>query len=424
MKAVSKAERLARQRLVRFLFRKLVYTLLICRQWLLEIAQHETTITADAQANITKIIRRQVVKSILSPSEKKALNIASSKRTPQQRRELLELFLSLKCLETFSPVIRALLSTVVQYRCLLPHTVIFQSGHMACGMYILLDGEVALTRDHWVPLKDAWEKFQFHKVVAGNQFGHDAFMNDSVRTHSAQTIKESELLFIYREDFDRILAEDTRFKWDVIRNSLQRYPYFQLWTSEQRTLCCLLSRLVRFKRNQMVYSDMNAEKYSKHEAYFLIDGECEIYQVLHLRNVSRKGCLKRAEIVDDPVENTTSKFVRIGVLYRGAVFNLGEQSIGRFVVARSVVQGLLIPHFWIFQNEQDVGNVWEKKMIDIDTSIPSRRDILVQLQQEQTWNEYKNRLIGKLYATSPLVVMNKHETLPDMLKLDSTLPHQ
>lgn len=410
-------ERLIRKRIIKFLFRKLIFNLLISRHWLLEIAHHETKITANAQENILKIIRRKVVKSILSPHEKKSLSIRASARTDSQRLELRELFLSLKCLDTYEPKIRVLLSTVAQYRCLKANQVIFQTGQISCAMYILLDGEVALTRDHWMPLKDAWEKSLFHTVVAGNQFGHDAFVNKTVRTYSAQTLKECELLFVYRDDFDRILADDIRFKWNIIRGALLRFRYFQLWTNEQRTLCCLLSRLIRFNPNQMVHSTMNEDKYSKDEAYFLLNGECELHQTVHLKEVDERGSVKYAQIIDSREEGSVTKYMRIGVFRPGAVFNLGERSIGRFVVAKTVAQCLLIPRFWLFQNDQDVGNVWEKKVIDIEISIPTREHLLAMLKQEEAWSEYKRQVTSAIYARSPLIRANSHKYVPNFIQL-------
>lgn len=398
MENSPQSARLLRKRQIRFRFRKLVFNLVICRQWLQEIAQHETRITADAQANITKIIRRQVVKSMLSPQEKKSLNVPAIKRTAAQRRALLELFLSMKCLDTFSPMIRAQLSTVVQYRALAESQVIYQSGRLGYAMYILLDGDVALTKDRWVPVTGAWEKVQFHKVVAGNQFGHDALVNDTPRTHSAQTLRKCELFLIYKDDFERILLADTRHKWHFIQSSLLRFPYFGFWNDEQRILCCTLSRLIGFEPQQMVYSDVDAAKYYQNEAYFVLDGECELYQIL----TDNRGM---------------KKFVRIGVFHRGAVFNLGERARDRFIVAKTLVQCLLIPQFWLLQNEQDVGNVWEKKMHDIDASIPTKMGILRQLKQEAAWTAWKNNQLNELYARSPLIAAKDDEELPVMLKI-------
>lgn len=54
-------------------------------------------------------------------------------------------------------------------------------------------------------------------------------------------------------------------------------------------------------------------------------------------------------------------FVEIGTFSCGSVFGLGEQMDDRIILAKNTgAQCLLIPRYWLFQKEQNMGNVWQR----------------------------------------------------------------
>lgn len=68
---------------------------------------------------------------------------------------------------------------------------------------------------------------------------------------------------------------------------------------------------------------------------------------------------------------------------------MGEKSEHRVIMARTTVQCLLIPRFWLFEKEQCPGNIWQRRRFYLDSTIPSRdtlfKDFLTTLQ----WQKFK-----------------------------------
>lgn len=50
----------------------------------------------------------------------------------------------------------------------------------------------------------------------------------------------------------------------------------------------------------------------------------------------------------------------VGNLSCGSVFGLGECMTDRAIVARNQVQCLLIPRYWLYEKDQNMGNIWQK----------------------------------------------------------------
>lgn len=58
--------------------------------------------------------------------------------------------------------------------------------------------------------------------------------------------------------------------------------------------------------------------------------------------------------------NVITRFVEVGCYESGAVFGLGEQMEDRIILAKDEVKCLLVPRYWLFQSEQNLGNIWQR----------------------------------------------------------------
>jgi hypothetical protein len=92
----------------------------------------------------------------------------------------------------------------------------------------------------------------------------------------------------------------------------------------------------------------------------------------------------------------TQRFIDIGTFSCGSIFGLGEEMADRTIVARSPVQCLLIPRYWLFQKEQNIGNIWERTKVYLNITIPSREKVFVDFLRAQNWKKYKKKLIDNL----------------------------
>lgn len=88
--------------------------------------------------------------------------------------------------------------------------VIYQTGQISDSMYIVIEGKVA----HLVKGKDT----HYNK----NYFGSWALLDEEPRVATAQTIEDTRLLRIDREDFFELLADHVQITKSVLKTSAQR----------------------------------------------------------------------------------------------------------------------------------------------------------------------------------------------------------
>lgn len=391
-----------RKRQIRFRIRQLIFKLIISKHWIQDIGTETVKITANPKENIARIIRRKIVKSLLTTREKVLLNIRPAARTNEQQKKLSTLFLNLECLEQFSPVIREKLARVAQFQSLEKDRVIFRTGHTACAMFILLDGNVSLTTDRWVEVKNAWEKQLFHRVVAGNFFGADSLLDQTKRMYSAQTTSRCDLLYIYTDEFNSILLDDMQSKRNMFLMALKQFQYFDSWTTNQALQCSSLSRFVQYDPNQIIHIESKELNYNLDDAIFLINGECNILQVIHYGHGKN-----RRYVVNASDDKASTKYFLIGCFLPGSVFNLDEECTGRIITSKTTIQCLLIPKFWLYQKEQNTANKWNEKVMDINLSLPSQTEIINNDWKEFKWIEFKRKLCKRIINEAPRKSMFK-----------------
>jgi len=57
-----------------------------------------------------------------------------------------------------------------------------------------------------------------------------------------------------------------------------------------------------------------------------------------------------------------SHFIDVGTITFGGIFGLGEKMEHRVVMARSTVQCLILPRFFLLEKKQNPGNIWERRL--------------------------------------------------------------
>lgn len=88
-------------------------------------------------------------------------------------------------------------------------------------------------------------------------------------------------------------------------------------------------------------------------------------------------------------------FVSVGQYGRGSVFGLGEQLQDRIIIAQTEVQCLLLPRYWLFQKEQNAGNIWSRTRMFLDANLPSREILFKEFLNNRRWKAYKKDLVEK-----------------------------
>uniref|UniRef100_A0A336MPJ6 CSON002167 protein n=1 Tax=Culicoides sonorensis TaxID=179676 RepID=A0A336MPJ6_CULSO len=331
--------------------------------------------------NVANILKPKRTKGLLSILDKAILNTPANQRTQEQKRKLIPILLDLPCFDRFSPIIRAKLVNCIYFYFVNKSRTILRKNHHANAVYFILNGEVNI-------LKEFYDNFYFYRFLA-----------------------DCELLCIYREDFEKILKPTLQRQWDHIQMAMARFKYFSYWTPEQKEECCVLSKIKQFNANEIVYGDKGVHL---NFAYFILSGKCMVLQCLKLKKI--KG--KDNKIVDYKLmplsknikdENDSHDvdfhFVDVGTMSAGAAFGLGEDLQHKSIVAKTAVQCLLIPRYWIFQKAQNKGNLWERIKLYMDATIPSREATFQDFKDTQKWKKYRRDLVENAFA-------NKKNTNP------------
>uniref|UniRef100_A0A1A9WPT1 Cyclic nucleotide-binding domain-containing protein n=1 Tax=Glossina brevipalpis TaxID=37001 RepID=A0A1A9WPT1_9MUSC len=121
-----------------------------------------------------------------------------------------------------------------------------------------------------------------------------------------------------------------------------------------------------------------------------------------------------------PITVRENHFIDVGTLTFGGIFGLGEKSEHRVIMARTTVQCLLIPRFWLFEKEQCPGNIWQRRQFYLNSTIPSRdtlfKDFLTTLQ----WQKFKQSVLHEYVGPNLLSNPTQPEDVPIISRIVET----
>ncbi|XP_070137235.1 uncharacterized protein [Drosophila bipectinata] len=100
------------------------------------------------------------------------------------------------------------------------------------------------------------------------------------------------------------------------------------------------------------------------------------------------------------ITSSESRFIDVGTLTFGAIFGLGENMTHRVIMAKTIVQCLTLPRFFLLDTKQNPGNIWERRLLYINTMIPTRQELFEHLLRTQEWKKFKNDFIHESVKNS------------------------
>nr|XP_036674147.1 uncharacterized protein LOC108018276 isoform X2 [Drosophila suzukii] len=95
-----------------------------------------------------------------------------------------------------------------------------------------------------------------------------------------------------------------------------------------------------------------------------------------------------------------SHFIDVGTITFGGIFGLGEKMEHRVVMARSTVQCLIIPRFFLLEKKQNPGNIWERRLLYMECMIPSREALFAHYLKSCEWKKFKDDFIRETLKPS------------------------
>lgn len=119
------------------------------------------------------------------------------------------------------------------------------------------------------------------------------------------------------------------------------------------------------------------------------------------------------------MEHVIRHFIRVAEYGKGSIFGLGEELEERIIIASTDVQCLLVPRYWLFLKQQNVGNVWNRTRLFLESNIPSRACLFQELKRNRQWNRFKAKLIEE----TPKRILNRTaaKSIPLMCRIESGL---
>ncbi|XP_033167286.1 uncharacterized protein LOC117145664 isoform X1 [Drosophila mauritiana] len=95
-----------------------------------------------------------------------------------------------------------------------------------------------------------------------------------------------------------------------------------------------------------------------------------------------------------------SHFIDVGTITFGGIFGLGEKMENRVIMARSTVQCLILPRFFLLEKKQNPGNVWERRLLYVGVMVPSREALFAHYRKACDWKKFKNDIISETLKPS------------------------
>lgn len=124
-------------------------------------------------------------------------------------------------------------------------------------------------------------------------------------------------------------------------------------------------------------------------------------------------------MIDKESADIKHQFIDVGTFNCGGVFGIYEEMENRIIIARSEVQCLMIPRYWLFQKAQNIGNVWQRIKLFLNSSIPSQQKLFDNYLANQKWKKYKKKVIEEIKQENGIgASLTKEYNIPVICRIE------
>lgn len=103
-----------------------------------------------------------------------------------------------------------------------------------------------------------------------------------------------------------------------------------------------------------------------------------------------------ASMIEPEESGIKHHFIDVGTYSCGGVFGIGEEMENRIIIARNLVHCLMVPRYWLFQKAQNIGNVWQRIKLFLNSAVPSQQKLYENFLANQKWKKYKKKTIDEI----------------------------
>lgn len=265
-------------------FRVIIKLVIANLFWISDVG--DTQLTSNVRKNIRLLLRRKIVKSPLTIKEKAILSKLSENRTAEDKAYLCKVISGLKCFRKYPTSVKVKLAAVTYFAYYGPGRVIVKQRHLPQAMYYIVTGECKISTNYYNKLLDEWAVDDIGILHPGNMFGEVALLHGTPRMTTITTLTDVELLVIKREDFDSVLKETVMKEWAELRQTIDSFPFFDVWNHFIKTECSIVSRIRSFDPDETVLGDGVGLTNFVH---FIVSGSCYILEQLNVNFIIKQG---------------------------------------------------------------------------------------------------------------------------------------
>lgn len=147
--------------------------------------------------------------------------------------------------------------------------------------------------------------------------------------------------------------------------------------------------------------------------------ESNLIELPTLKFPSRQIAL--ASMIETDANDIKHQFIDVGSLAVGGVFGIGEEMVNRVIIARNIVQCLLIPRHWLFQKAQNIGNVWQRIKLFLNSSVPSELQLFENYVSNQKWKRYKKKTIDEIKRQHGIIAAStQYYNIPVICRIEDS----
>ncbi|RZB89863.1 cNMP binding domain containing protein [Asbolus verrucosus] len=440
-------------------FRAIVKLIIANLNWLQEIEDEK--LGDNVKKNIMVLTRKKGKKSILTLQDKSLLNKPLHLRTEEEKAHLRKILGNIKYFRRYPSSIKDELPSIMLFNFFGPNRVILRQNYEPENFYIILTGEVLVSRMYYDRLLKKEVSKDLVVMGPGNVFGEVALVHDINRIATVTTLEASEFLYIRRDDFDRVLKSTVAEQWAKIEENLSWFPYFQNWTAEEIREACILARQTFFEPEQIVLSTAGGHQDC---IYFVTKGRCYLIEHITIKTVYKKGIphyslIEETEEQDDRIAKTVYKdikslyrkeashmqlgelrhslrppistsrpslrpsyvfpqvrmhFMNVCTFRKMACFNVGESLKNRIIVSAAKTECLLLPRYFLMEKAMLTFRSIEHFLTH---NIPNTATIFAKFLEDRKWNEYKHKLVDEILSQKKKSTNNNIHNVPYMIRL-------
>ncbi|XP_023035016.1 uncharacterized protein LOC6648943 isoform X2 [Drosophila willistoni] len=121
-----------------------------------------------------------------------------------------------------------------------------------------------------------------------------------------------------------------------------------------------------------------------------------------------------------PSHLTETHFIDVGSLTYGGIFGLGEKMEHRVIMSRTVVQCLLLPRFWLMEQQQNPGHIWPLRRFYFECNVPTRGELFANYLKTRRWNDFRHKYVQSCLSPSQAMGNTKEEDIPIISRIVET----